>query len=359
MVPWSRSSRIQAPNAAGTEAASSPLPGISSSPSSRNLAIVAACGATPWPQIMSQRRFASLHTNIGASPSGPLVLGSTTCKVKPAAAAASNALPPFSSTLMPTAEASQCVEATTPNVPRISGRVVKPAIVSSPQCHILERQVRRRCPARERPAHRNRSEPPYLCRVAAAFGRAADSLPEVTSMPLDIPPDTTTTGEEFFRTEGAYTGLGAAISGGQIARWILGEGPQIDSDVELFDELCWRLLGDGVPLWRATLYMGTLHPLIRGVGVRWLRELKVIEDFRILHGSEETDEYLKSPIRATIERGTPFRRRLIEDTPEYPLLSKLRKAGATDYFALALNHAFRRFPVVTWSTDRPGGFGDA
>ena len=175
-------------------------------------------------------------------------------------------------------------------------------------------------------------------------------------MPLDVPPDTTVTGEEFFRTEGAYTGLGAPIRGGHIDRWVLGEGPQIDSDVELFDELCWRLVGDGVPLSRATLYMGTLHPLIRGVGVRWLRELNVIEEFRILHGSEETDEYLRSPIRETIERGTPFRRCLIEGVPEYPLLSKLWKNGATDYFALALNRTFRRFPVVTWATDRPGGF---
>ena len=181
----------------------------------------------------------------------------------------------------------------------------------------------------------------------------------VTSMPLDLPPDTTTSGEEFFRTEGAYTGLGAPIPGGGIDRWILGEGPQTDSDVELFDELCWRLLGDGVPLWRATLYMGTLHPLIRGVGVRWLRELKVTEDFRILHGSEETDEYLKSPIRATIERGTSFRRRLDAKIPEYPLIEKLRKAGATDYFALALNRDFQRFPAVTWATDRQGGFSDA
>ena len=178
-------------------------------------------------------------------------------------------------------------------------------------------------------------------------------------MPLDIPPDTTTTGEEFFRTEGAYAGLGAAIPGGQIARWILGEGPQIDSHVELIDELCWRLVGDGVPLWRATLYAGTLHPLIRGIGARWLRELKLVEDFRILHGSGETDEYMRSPIRATIERGTPFRRRLDAEISEYPLLEKLRKAGATDYFTLALNRTFQQFPVVSWATDRPRGFRDA
>jgi adenylate cyclase len=182
----------------------------------------------------------------------------------------------------------------------------------------------------------------------------------VTSMPLDLPPDTTTTGEEFFRTEGTYTGLGAPIPGGRIDQWILTEGPHIDSGVELFDELCWRLLGEGVPLWRGTLYMGTLHPLIRGLGVRWLRDLKIIEDFRILHGSEETDEYRRSPIRETIERGTPFRRHLDAEVPEYPLLEKLRKAGATDYFALALNRGtFRSFPAVTWATDRPGGFSES
>jgi adenylate cyclase len=180
-----------------------------------------------------------------------------------------------------------------------------------------------------------------------------------TNLLLGVPADTTTSGEEFFLTEGAYTGLGAPIPGGQVGRWILREGPHIDSDVEMFDELCWRLLGDGVPLWRATLHMGTLHPQIRGIGARWLRELKVIEEYRILRGSEETDEYLRSPIRASIERGTPFRRRLAEDTPEYPLLSKIRKAGATDYFALGLNRTFRRFPVVTWATDRPSGFSDA
>src|SRR6516162_5717724 len=167
--------------------------------------------------------------------------------------------------------------------------------------------------------------------AATALKRVAPMccpMGDETSMPLDIPPDTTTTGEEFFRTEGVYTGLGAPIPGGRIDRWILSEGPHIESHVELFDELCWRLLGEDLPLWRATLYAGALHPLIRGIGARWLRDLRVVEDFRILHGSGATDEYLRSPIRATIERGTPFRRRLDAEIPEYPLLEKLRKAGA-------------------------------
>jgi len=177
-------------------------------------------------------------------------------------------------------------------------------------------------------------------------------------MPLDVPADTTTSGEEFFRTEGAYTSLGAPIPGGQVERWLLREGPHIQSIVEMFDELCWRLVGDGLPLWRATLHMGTLHPQIRSLGARWLRAFNIIEEYRILNGSEATEEYLRSPIRTATERGTPFRRSLNEDTPEYPLLTKLRGFGVTDYFALALNRTFRRFPVVTWATDRPSGFSD-
>ncbi len=168
-----------------------------------------------------------------------------------------------------------------------------------------------------------------------------------------------TAGEEFFRIEGVYNGLGAPILGGEVERWLLVDGPQIDSEVELFDELCWRLVGDGVPLWRAGLHVGTLHPQIRGVGARWWRDRKVIEDYRILHGSEETDEYRLSPIRKTVERGTPTRRRLDGPVPEFPLLEKIRKAGGTDYFALALNRTFRRFPTVAWATDRPGGFSEA
>ncbi len=179
-----------------------------------------------------------------------------------------------------------------------------------------------------------------------------------TSPPLTLPAPIAG-GDDFFRIEGAYSGLGAPILGGQVARWILTEGPYIDSEVELFDELCWRLVGDGVRLWRATLYFGTLHPQIRGIGVRWWRERKMIEEYRILHGADETDEYLSSPIRATIERGTSFRRRLGGDAGDYPLLSRLASEGGTEYYALALNRTFRRFPVVTWATDRPGGFAEA
>src|SRR5471032_1008889 len=87
--------------------------------------MVAAAGAGPCPQITSTLPLRTSCTITGTSPPGPLRCGSTTCRVKAVATAASKALPPFSSVPMPTAVAIQCVDVTTPNVPSISGRVVK------------------------------------------------------------------------------------------------------------------------------------------------------------------------------------------------------------------------------------------
>ena len=123
-MPCSASRCIQASNAPGTHAASTPVPGTSSWPSSRKRSIEAAAGATPWPQTTNGSPRAADQAMIGTSPPGPFMCGSTTCRTKPAATAASNALPPASSTAMPVPEASQCVEATMPKRPDSSGRVV-------------------------------------------------------------------------------------------------------------------------------------------------------------------------------------------------------------------------------------------
>src|ERR1700687_670026 len=86
--------------------------------------MVAPAGAGPWPHITSVRARLVSWTIIGTSPPGPFKCGSTTCSVNAVATPASKALPPFSNVAMPTADAIQWVEVTTPKVPSISGRVV-------------------------------------------------------------------------------------------------------------------------------------------------------------------------------------------------------------------------------------------
>ena len=104
----------QPSNAPGTTAGRRPLPGMDESPSARNASMVAAAGAGPWPQSTRTPSSLAAWKIAGSSPPGPFRCGSATCSTKPAATAASKALPPFSSTAMPTAEASQWVLVTTP-----------------------------------------------------------------------------------------------------------------------------------------------------------------------------------------------------------------------------------------------------
>ncbi len=92
--------------------------------------MVAPAGAGPWPQITFGAVLPASQIITGTSPPGPHRCGSTTCRVKAMATPASKALPPRSRMPMPTAVPIQCVEATTPKVPSISGRVVNgPALM--------------------------------------------------------------------------------------------------------------------------------------------------------------------------------------------------------------------------------------
>lgn len=174
-----------------------------------------------------------------------------------------------------------------------------------------------------------------------------------------VPAATALPGGSLFRVAATHPSHGRPIGGGNIANWILGAADRGESDVKFLDELCWRLVGDGIPLARATLHFGTLHPLIAGLAVRWSRTRSVTEEIHITHGADTTEEYLHSPIRATIERGENFRRRLDGHDAEYPLLAEIHAAGGTEYVAIPLNRFLDRWPVVTWTSDRPGGFAEA
>src|SRR5690242_20351309 len=123
---------------------------------------------------------------------------------------------------------------------------------------------------------------------------------------------------DLFRVEGSFAGEGKPITTDDLALWVLSEGRDLASEAVLFVGLCWRLLGQGVPLWRATLHIGTLHPQIRGFGCRWWRDRAITEQFQVAHGADSTDDYLRSPIRPVIEYGAFVRHRLDRPWPDLP-----------------------------------------
>jgi adenylate cyclase len=170
--------------------------------------------------------------------------------------------------------------------------------------------------------------------------------------------------EQLLAKIAEYRGVGHPIESGDLFDWVLNDGRTRLRGPALFDELCWRMIGKGIPLWRATFSTPTLHPQFLGYNFRWWRDRGVTEEYNVRRGITETQDYRESPIRVVMERGEIVRYRLAQ--PEaadaiaaYPLLGTLRDAGGTDYFACPLTSFNGRFQTTTWTTDRPGGFGDA
>jgi adenylate cyclase len=151
-----------------------------------------------------------------------------------------------------------------------------------------------------------------------------------------------------------------AIEGDDLVGWLLSAHTRGLEGVALFDELCWRLVGHGVPLWRSNLSIGMLHPQIMGLGFRWWRDRAMTEEFRIKQGMAQRSDYLESPMRAPIEQGITVRYRLDDPAAlaRYPVLREFRAAGATEYLACPLSGSTGLHRVMTFTTDHPGGFTD-
>ncbi len=144
-----------------------------------------------------------------------------------------------------------------------------------------------------------------------------------------------------------------------IAQWILDEGRFLDS-AQFMDQLCLRLVGDGVPIGRAMLSLVVIHPQIRSTGYRWLPEAgceTVGRGFEV----SQTELYLKSPIKR-IHDGVDFiHARLVgaRAARDLPFYDELRADGMTDYaiYAVPFSNGFRNtFSVATRAA---GGFSAA
>ena len=165
--------------------------------------------------------------------------------------------------------------------------------------------------------------------------------------------------DEIVTWTAQHSSRGSPIYGSDAVAWVLTDGHRAASLAEFLDSLAWRLVGERMPLSRATLHVGTLHPQLLGVSARWQRGRDLVEESRITHAVMATPTYLDSPIRPAVERGESVRHRFDrEDIARFPLLVELAAEGITDYLALPLTSMSGRYPVVTLATDCAGGFSD-
>ncbi len=145
-----------------------------------------------------------------------------------------------------------------------------------------------------------------------------------------------------------------------VVDWLIDGARSAPLAQEVLTELCERLTAIGLPLWRAMVFVRTLHPEVVGRRFVWRPDTgTVITDgsFDLL----ERDVFRNSPMVHVSETGTALRRRVADrDCPmDFPVLYDLRDEGVTDYVVSPLHFTNGDFHTASWATRQPGGFSDA
>ena len=143
-----------------------------------------------------------------------------------------------------------------------------------------------------------------------------------------------------------------------IIDWLADTARQIPSLVSGFDEFAWRILAAGFPLLRTTLHVRTLHPQYLGASLVWWRTTGQTVTTLVAHEVEALIGHENNPVWRVATGGETLRRRadVADNELDFPILHDLKAQGATDYFALPVTSSFGTNYMVTYVTDRIGGF---
>jgi adenylate cyclase len=144
----------------------------------------------------------------------------------------------------------------------------------------------------------------------------------------------------------------------RLAAWLVGHAPVREGVPVLFPAFG-QLVRAGLPIWRASLGLETLHPEASGFMLIW-RDGVLTREEPPRAGVLTSEAYLRSPIRVVDETGRPFRRCLArEGAGGFPVLEELVAEGATDYAMLPLPFVdASRTAVISFATKAPTGFSE-
>lgn len=130
----------------------------------------------------------------------------------------------------------------------------------------------------------------------------------------------------------------------------------------VFAEMCIRLREAGIPLKRSTLHIRIQHPQWLGARIMWSDGMREAEIGRVDFDVMGRSEFIGSPANEVLN-GAPEVRENLEQDPalgrKHALYDEMRAMGLTDYVAWPLYHTLGKRHLITFATDRPGGFDDA
>jgi adenylate cyclase len=156
----------------------------------------------------------------------------------------------------------------------------------------------------------------------------------------------------------------------ELETWLIEEALGDPEIVGLFDALCCRLHGIGIPVERAALSWPTLHPLFRAEQVFWWLGRGAVLEQRY-HSTMDSEAWLTSPFYHVLSNRLPrMRRRLTGENAllDFEMLTEIRDQGYTDYLLTSSSFQIAEFAgfsggttgiLASWSTMRGGGFSES
>jgi adenylate cyclase len=146
----------------------------------------------------------------------------------------------------------------------------------------------------------------------------------------------------------------------EVVEWLTGGARSASNTPEVVAQLCNRLVGCGILVWRFGLFVLTLHPQIMGQAFLWKAGVGV-EVTSASFETFETEAFRQSPVRHAIDARASLRRKLGEGgcPIDFEVTRELKTQGATDFLAVPLFFASSGVHGATLATQQPGGFSAA
>lgn len=145
-----------------------------------------------------------------------------------------------------------------------------------------------------------------------------------------------------------------------IENWLLYEAARESEMVLLFEQFIWRLVAARLPVDRASVHIGTLHPQLIGFAWNWLVNDGFCDEIKVSQATNRTESYIRSALYRVFELGESVRRKTRDPAAqiEFPILKELAEQGISEYIAIPMNGAGTYRNAMTVSTKRAEGFSE-
>jgi adenylate cyclase len=152
---------------------------------------------------------------------------------------------------------------------------------------------------------------------------------------------------------------GRVQSAEDVVRWLTNDTREERFVDNIFAEMCLRLQQAGIPVKRATMHVLIQHPQWLGARILWADGMHEAEITRVDFDVRGRSEYIGSPANEIHDGASEVREHLERDASlgrKHAVYGEMRAKGLTDYVAWPLYHTLGKRHIITFATDRRGGF---